>query len=45
MGVLGDDVEGLVKAVNYLNISEKKKLILDTQKHILIMDATRRNSF
>lgn len=45
MGVLGDDVEGLVKALNYLNFSEKKKLTLDIQKHTLHIDVIRRNSF
>lgn len=29
MGVLGDDVEGLLRALNFLNKSEKKKIIQD----------------
>lgn len=40
LGVLGDDVQSIINAINYLNISEKKKFIQDkhTGKLIIIED-------
>jgi hypothetical protein len=38
MGVLGDNVEGMIKVINYLNKKEKKKITFDSQTFQMQMD-------
>ena len=38
MGVLGDDVEGMIKALNYLNKTEKKKIVQEEDGSLRIVE-------